>query len=231
MHEIAIAEIKLPYPGIPKCSLLKADRPTSHVRCLILAPPPQLFEVVISSDYGIFFKLYLDYSQRIAIEVGPVDFVEVLEVTRHQDLDLIVIQPQSVQGHLYPPELWLLLHVQHPRYPVVAEIEDLHALQGGQLRVRDVGELVPVQVEVYQMRHAVPEHGRVDLLQVVLPQIEHVQVGEAGERVRRKFVDRVTSQAQLLQRILQAAPIIRGDLRYLVTCRGEGTIAFSARIL
>ena len=62
------------------------------------------------------------------------------------------------------------------------------------------------------MRHAVPEHGRIDLLQIIFAQIQHVQVSEARERVRRKFVDRVPSQSQLLQRILEAAPIIWRDL-------------------
>lgn len=122
-----------------------------------------------------------------------VDFIKMLEIPGHQCLDLIIIQPQYIQRHLKPPDFRFLLRVKHLRYPVVTLIQHLHTLQRRQLRVGNMSQLISVQVQVYQVCHAISEHRRIDFFQVVLPQVEHVQISEARERVRRKFVDGVPS--------------------------------------
>lgn len=94
-----------------------------------------------------------------------------------------------------------------------------------------MGQLISIQVQIYQMCHAISEHGRIDFFQIIFAQIEHVQVSEARECIRRKFVDRVSSQSQFLQRILQTTPIIRRDLWYFVTCRTSGSFYLIFRIL
>jgi len=65
-----------------------------------------------------------------------VDSEKVLEITGREVLDLIVVELQHIQGQAYVvADLGLLRALQHPRYPVVTEIEDLHTFQGGQLSV------------------------------------------------------------------------------------------------
>lgn len=71
---------------------------------------------------------------------------------------------------------------------------------------------------MYQMRHSISEHGRIDLLQIIVTQIEHIQVSETRESVCWKLVNRITPQSQLLQGILETAPIVWGDLWYFVSC-------------
>jgi len=97
-----------------------------------------------------------------------IDFEKVLKITGCELLDLIVVEPQHVQGQPHVPDLRLLRALQHPRYPVVTELEDLHAFQRGQLGVRYMRQLVVVEVEMGQMGHPVPEDGRIDLGQAVL---------------------------------------------------------------
>jgi len=68
-------------------------------------------------------------------------------------------------------------------------------------------QLVVVEVEMGQVGHPVPEHGRIDLGQAVPSKIENLQIRETGESVRRQFADSVASQVQALQRVLQTAPV------------------------
>lgn len=106
-----------------------------------------------------------------------------LKITGHKNLDLIVIQPQYIQGHLYAPDLQFLLRLQHPRYPIIAEIEDFHALQLGQLGIWHVRQLIVVQIEMRQMGHPVSKYWQIDLLQAVLSKIEDLQERETDKSI------------------------------------------------